>query len=260
MIDSHIHLDILAEHQTIDDLIMVMRQRNIVGAVIPATQPKEWQKQYQLAQQYGLGFSLGVHPWYVDNQWRQQIDALERQLDIVQTSADSQLLAIGECGLDGHHKDNFNAQRHSFDAQIQLAKHLKLPLIVHSVKAHEPMLKLLQQNKLPNTGVIHGFYGSVELAKRYIALGYKLGIGAILLNENANKLQQVIQQVPLDCLVIETDVAQVQLVKQTKNLPNDLQFELILPLLIKKIANLQKKSAVLVSEQVFRNTLQLFDL
>lgn len=259
MIDSHIHLDNINDPHQLSLLAALMQEQGINDAIIPAVEPSLWSRQLQVANQFGYAFSLGIHPWYVKHHWQQQISELATRL-AEESWISCRLVAIGECGLDGNYRDNFDWQLHSFSAQLALAKQYNLPVIIHAVKAHEQVLKLVEQAELCRGGVIHGFYGSPELATRYIRLGFKLGIGAILLNENAKKLQQVIQDVPLDCLVIETDIAQVNAVEQTTKTLNDPHFGLILPLLIKKIANLQKKSAVLVSEHVFCNTVQLFDL
>lgn len=86
-----------------------------------------------------------------------------------------------------------------------MAAELKLPLILHSVKTHNELLGMLKQHSLPRGGVVHAFNGSYETAIAYLELGFKLGIGGLLLNKNAKKLRDAVGKLPLDALLVETD-------------------------------------------------------
>ncbi|MCG9697328.1 TatD family hydrolase [Shewanella sp. Isolate11] len=263
-IDSHIHLD-FDEFDTIrQPLMQSLQQAGLVHSLIPGVSSHRWQKQLRIAKQYQSSYALGIHPWYCDEDWRSEIEELSLLLE--QHQKDKRLVAVGECGLDGLNsnkgRDNgtvWQRQLGCFEAQIQLAKTHHLPLIIHSVRAHHEVLGLLRQYS-PIGGVIHGFYGSVELAEQYLACGFKLGIGHLLLNEQAKKLDEVIIKLPLTAFVIETDIALVQQRKQLQTVNNTDESCSILPLVVEKIAILQKKSNVLISEQVFQNTVQLFEL
>ncbi|MCE9679104.1 TatD family hydrolase [Shewanella sp. AS1] len=257
-IDSHIHLDFDAFDGMRQPLVAALRQAGLTHLVIPGVSMAHWPKQKQVASEYDCHYALGIHPWYCKDDWQQEVNKLCNL--IAQQHQDAKLVALGECGLDGLYKETWEWQLGCFEAQLQLAQQYQLPLIIHSVKAHNEVLALLRRIKPQRGGVVHGFYGSVELAKQYLDLGLKLGIGHLLLNEQAKKLQMLIAQLPLTSFVIETDLSLTQKLNQLQLNRFADDSELILPLLIKKIAELQKKSSVLISEQMFANTQQLFDL
>ena len=258
VIDSHVHLDFDEFEPQREQLVEQMRQQGIVDAVIPGVSVERWGKLIEIAKRYQCHYALGIHPWYSSQNWQADVSLLEQYLAAGRD--ESSLVAIGECGLDGFHRDSWQWQLPCFEAHLALAQRYQLPIIIHSVKAHNEVLMLLKRYPLVRGGVIHGFYGGSELAKRYLDAGMKLGIGHLLLDETAKKLPETIVNLPLTSFVIETDLALISKVKKREIADEINGSSLILHLLIEKIANLQKKSCVLVSEQVFQNTLQLFDL
>ncbi|WP_108945897.1 TatD family hydrolase [Shewanella halifaxensis] len=257
LIDSHAHLDFPEFDTDRAELIVEMQQAGISNFIVPGVSATHWQNQLKVVEQFSCFFGLGIHPWYSDAvNIVNQLDSLHALLASHKKNKRSHLVAVGECGLDKLHNSYFDTQLKVFTAQIEFAIEFDLPLIIHAVKAHEEVLKLLKVLNPQKKGVIHGFYGGPELASRYVNLGYKLGIGGLLLNDNAPKLQHTVAQLPLDAFVLETDSPAMA----PKNSQNYRNTPLILPNILQKIANLQKKSAVLISEQMFSNVTQLFDL
>jgi len=254
IIDSHAHLDFPEFDDDRQHLFDEMKHAGIETAIIPGVSPEHWDKQIAVARQFSCPYALGIHPWYC------QSDSITLFNDLKGTisrcSHDENLVAIGECGLDKLRKSNWQAQLVQFERQLELAKELELPIILHVVKAHNEMLTLLKHYGLPKGGVIHGFYGGVELANEYIRLGYKLGIGGLILNNRAVKLKKCIASISLNSILIETDSPSMAPANsaETRNTP------LVLHSIVKEIANLQKKTSVLISEHAFLNTMQLFDL
>lgn len=262
VIDSHVHLDFNEFDHCRAPLMALMRQQGLLNAIIPGVAAKLWAKQLAVARQYQCHFGLGIHPWYCVRDWQASVSQLNIEIvkQMEQADDSSRLVAIGECGLDGLYRDSWQWQLPCFEAHLVLARRYRLPIIIHSVKAHNDVLELLKRHPLEKGGVIHGFYGGPQLARRYLDLGMKLGIGDLLLNEKASKLQETIVNLPLTSFVIETDLALISAAKK-RHLADKINGSgLILHLLIEKIAKLHKKTNVLVSEQVFQNTLQLFDL
>ncbi|ACJ28020.1 Hydrolase, TatD family [Shewanella piezotolerans WP3] len=254
MIDSHAHLDFSEFDHDRGELFQQMRDLGVEQVVIPGVSEDKWANQVRIAKQFDCPFALGIHPWFCHSMTNQTLANLRELL--LRSQQDEKLVAIGECGLDKLHKSNFATQLSVFKAQILLAEEFELPLIIHCVKSHEEMLNLLKVSKNVRKGVIHGFYGGPELASRYVHLGYKLGIGGLLLNDNAHKLQQTVAELPLSAFVLETDSPAMR----PQNSDSDRNSPLILPLLLKKMASLQKKTNVLISEQLYLNVSQLFDL
>lgn len=254
IVDSHAHLDFAEFDDDRAELFAAMHAANIRLCLIPGVSPAHWDKQLDVAAQFDCPFSLGIHPWWANSQWQPQMAELRSRL--YGLAGEQRLVAIGECGLDKHKNENWQWQMPLLEAQLALAAELELPLILHCVKAHNELLALLARYKLPRSGVIHGFYGSVEIAKRYIELGYRLGIGGLLLNNDAIKLHKVVAQLPIESFICETDSPAMA----PKNSVSRRNSPLIIGQIITKMAHLQKKSNVLISERLLANVTQLFEL
>ncbi|GGE88337.1 hydrolase TatD family protein [Shewanella carassii] len=263
--DSHAHLDFSDFDHDRLALIAAMKAAGIGGAIIPGVSREHWSKQKAIAHQLQLPFTLGIHPWYCPQTLVDcdlSLAALKTELT---TANDSLLVGIGECGLDKPKaelaQDNpahvsWNRQYRVLEGQLALAETLNLPLILHSVKTHNELLGMLKQHSLPRGGVIHAFNGSYEIATAYLDLGFKLGIGGLLLNKNAKKLRDVVGKLPLDALLVETDSPSMtpSILSEKRNTP------LTLVQIIAELANLQKNTNVLISEHLQQNLMQLFEL
>ena len=180
------------------------------------------------------------------------------------------VIAIGEIGLDYHYKreEQHRLKQHIwFIYQLNLAWKLKLPVILHVRDAHEDALRILKWHPARNLGgVIHCFYGSKEIAEQYLKLGYHIGIGGsvLQLEERARDLWEAIPHIPLDRILVETDapfilpyskdVIQPKLLRRARNT------SLILPAVIKKIAELKGVSPDEVEQATTTNIIQLFNL
>lgn len=253
MIDTHAHLDMSAFDGDREQLFEAMHRSGITSVILPGVSVDQWQKQIQIAQQFDCFFSLGIHPWYVP----ESIDAAIIKLDAIlqQHSKNKRLVAVGECGLDKLHHWS-DKQLLLLDKQLALAKAYQLPVILHAVKAHQELLTMLAHFRLPKGGVVHGFYGNSDIAKRYISLGFKLGVGGLILNPSAKKLRETVVNLPLEHFLLETDSPSMAPFDhpQSRNTP------LILPRVVSEIAFLKEKSTVCILEQLNSNALQLFDL
>lgn len=254
MLDTHAHLDFAEFDADRDDVVQRMRQVGIDNLIIPGVSPSHWPKQLQIAKQYHSYFALGIHPWFCPENLDEAIAALTLQVDELREC--QRFIAIGECGLDKIHADNWRQQLAFFEAQLTLAHGENLPVIIHAVKAHSEVLSYLKRHKLPRGGVIHGFSGSSDIALEYTKLGFKLGIGGLIMNPNAKKLLKTVSELPLDSFLLETDSPAMPPpnVTDKRNQPANAVF------FIDKIAILQKKSSVLISEHLALNAMQLFDL
>ena len=208
--------------------------------------------------------AMGIHPTRsVFEKWsdRKKLDAFAKMPGVI---------AIGECGLDYHYKreEQHRLKQHIwFLYQLDLAWRLKKPVILHVRDAHEDALRILRWHPARKLGgVIHCFYGSREIAEQYLKLGYHFGIGGSLLQqeERAGALWEAIKHIPLDKILLETDapfilpyckdVIQPKLLRRARNT------SLILPAVIRKIAELKNLSAEEVETAVAENTIRLFAL
>ncbi|HCM9443956.1 TPA: TatD family hydrolase, partial [Enterobacter cloacae subsp. cloacae] len=125
---------------------------------------------------------------------------------------ENKLVAMGEIGLDLY-RDNphFERQQTILDAQLRLAKRHDLPVILHSRRTHDKLAMHLKRIDLPRKGVVHGFSGSLQQAQRFIELGYKVGVGGTITYPRASKTRDVIAQLPLSALLLETDAPDMPL-------------------------------------------------
>jgi TatD DNase family protein len=145
--------------------------------------------------------ALGVHPSEVEELTDESFVWLERALQ------HPKCVAVGEIGLDYHYPDpTHDVQKKWFIRQMELAKSAKLPMVVHSREAAKDTMDLLKEYKASEIGgVVHCFSYSTEIAREVLQLGLLIGIGGILTFSNAKKLKEVVQYIPLDSIVVETD-------------------------------------------------------
>ncbi|WP_144210426.1 TatD family hydrolase [Shewanella donghaensis] len=253
MIDSHAHLDLADFDHDRATLFQQMHVNGIETALIPGIRESNWSKQIAIANEFNCYFALGIHPWYVPDDIPKSLDALNHHIGI--HNADDNFVALGECGLDKL-KGWGQPQIELLTGQLGMAIDWNLPVILHAVKAHPELLASLKTYQNQKGGVIHGFYGGPELAQSYIKLGYKLGIGGLLMNPHAKKLHKTVTEVDIKHFIIETDSPSMTPYNSVEKRNTPLQ----LSNFVQKIANLQKKTTVFILEQLDRNVSQLFEL
>lgn len=200
--DSHAHYDDEAFNDDREELLNSM-QGNGIGYIVNVGASMESTKaSVELAQQYDFIYAaVGVHPSDVEGL---NEDDMQR---IKAYSALEKVAAIGEIGLDYHYPEpEKEIQKKWFRRQLELAKEVSLPVIIHSRDAANDTLEILKEydGKLKG-GVIHCFSYSPEMASEYVKMGYYIGIGGVLTFKNAKKLKEVADIVPIDRIVIETD-------------------------------------------------------
>ena len=192
LFDSHCHLENDMPHD-IDKMVYI-------GCDLDSSlESIEWTKKE--ARIYG---TVGFHPEFA-NQWN-----LDQQNKIEQLAKEDKIVAIGEIGLDYHWEDNPSRelQRKCFEDQIELAKKLKMPICIHSRDADQETMDILKaHDAFDKTGgvLLHCFSGSAELAKQYIKLGAWISVAGPVTYKNNRKTIEVVNVVPLDRLLIETD-------------------------------------------------------
>ncbi|MGS2743687.1 TatD family hydrolase [Halomonas sp. LS-001] len=201
LIDAHCHLD-FADFDT--DRDQVFERAQAVGVkhfVVPGTTRARWRQVQALGQRDNVSIGLGLHPYFMQMHADEDIQALEQALDVSTT----QVVAVGECGIDARLRDTLEQQWRFFDAQLRLAKAYSLPVIIHCVHANDQVAKRLRQLALPKGGMIHGFAGSPEQAQAFNALGFVVGLGGTLTYSRARRVQRAVKSLPDDGFVLETD-------------------------------------------------------
>lgn len=198
--DTHCHLDVADFDLDRNEVIKHCREQGISKIIIPAIESKTWVKILDLCKaEKGLYPALGLHPVFIKQHHADDINKLEKLLETVSP------VAIGEIGLDFYIKELDQQQQiNLFEAQLQIAKNHDLPVILHVRKAHDQVLQLLKKIKVKG-GFSHAFNGSLQQAKQYIDLGFKLGFGGTLTYENSTKIHNLAKLLPLESIVLETD-------------------------------------------------------
>jgi TatD DNase family protein len=202
LIDTHTHLDDTRFDGDRDTMIERARQAGIEAFVTIGCDLATSRSAVALADQHPDVFaSIGVHPHevqYIDDAWYSEFRRLAQHRKVV---------AYGEIGLDYHYNHSSpQSQRQRFREQIQLARELRLPLIIHTREAQEDTIKILKEEKAAEIGgVFHCFSGDAWLAKDALDLGFYLSFSGILTFQNAAMLRDIAKQAPLDRVLVETD-------------------------------------------------------
>lgn len=195
--DSHCHL--YSEYYDDVESILEISQNNQVNRYINNGCDSNTNKEVlKLVKKYeNMYGTLGIHPEFVLNYTAKDIDFIKANLN------NSKIVGIGEIGLDYHYtKESKEDQIKLFETQLKIAQDNNIPVIIHSREATLDTLNTLK--KFNVKGIIHSFSGSLETAKEYIKMGYLIGVNGVITFKNCN-IKDVIKEIPLDNLVLETD-------------------------------------------------------
>lgn len=202
-VDSHCHLDAAefdADRQAVRDSA---RSAGVGLCVLPAVEAANFDAVRLLAHTHGDVYALGIHPLYTPQAQAQDLQTLDQQLRLHRS--DKRLVAVGETGLDGWVPGlDMATQQRFYTAQLQLARLHRLPVILHVRRSADLLLKGLRQTPVQG-GIAHAFNGSLQQARQFIDLGFKLGFGGALTYERALQLRRLATELPLEALVLETD-------------------------------------------------------
>jgi TatD DNase family protein len=164
-----------------------------------------------LAHRFADAYALGIHPLYTPQAEDKDLATLDTHLHAHRD--DPRLVAVGEVGLDGfvpeiNTPEAFAKQTHFFEAQLQIAQRHQLPVILHVRRSADGLLKGLRQFPVSG-GIAHAFNGSLQQAKMFIEMGFKLGFGGAMTYDRATKLRALATELPLSALVLETDAPDI---------------------------------------------------
>ena len=210
-IDTHCHLD-AAEFDADRDLVRQnAKSLGVETCVIPAVMASHFDEVRLLAHRHADAYALGIHPLYTPQAEDKDLASLDTHLHAHRD--DPRLVALGEIGLDGfvpeiNTPEAFAKQTHFFEAQLQIAQRHQLPVILHVRRSADGLLKGLRQFPVAG-GIAHAFNGSLQQAKMFIEMGFKLGFGGAMTYDRATKLRALAIELPLSALVLETDAPDI---------------------------------------------------
>ncbi len=247
-IDTHCH--IFSEYyDDIDKVISECRDNNIDKIIVNGSNIKSNIEVMELANKYDIVYAaIGFHPTELDNFKEEYFCFLEENIN------NSKVVAIGEIGLD-YHYDNTDKEKQImiFKRQLDIANKYNKPIIVHSRDSIQDTYNILKQYKVK--GSIHCFSGSVEMAREFIKLGYKLGIGGIITYKNAKTIKEVVRDIDLSYILLETDSPYLtpSPYRGESNSPK------YIPLIAEAIADIKDVSIVDISRVTTANAEAIFD-
>lgn len=200
LVDSHLHLDLEQFDDDRDAVVARARADRVQGFVLIGFEPRRWRSTAGLCARYpGMVRAAGVHPNSAATWEAGTPAALAAEL------GKPGVVAVGEIGLD-FYRDSADpeSQRAVFAAQLELARALNMPVIIHQRAAETEVLSTLERFA-PLRGVMHCFTGDSEYAAQYLALGLHLGFGGVLTFPRSEGVREAARSAPLDRLLLETD-------------------------------------------------------
>lgn len=210
-VDTHCHLDAAEFDADRDAVRDAARQAGVTQCLIPAVHADHFDAVRQLAHRHGDVYALGIHPLYTPQASEQHLQQLDDALR--QHRADPRLVAVGEIGLDAFlpaltESAAWDKQQAFYRAQLTLARHHQLPVILHVRRSADALLKGLRDIPVCG-GIAHAFNGSVQQAMAFIDRGFKLGFGGALTFDRALQLRRLATALPLSAIVLETDAPDI---------------------------------------------------
>lgn len=254
LIDTHTHLDFDPFDHDRKEVLEACKAVGVERILVLGVHRPNWERVWQMAQDEPAVYAaLGLHPVFLEEHRPEHVDALRDWLQRLQ--GEDKLCAIGEIGLDYYiEAPDKERQQQLLEAQFELANEFELPVLLHSRRAHAQMIATLKRHKLKRTGIAHAFSGSWEEAREYIKLGYKLGLGGAGTWPQAHRMRRVLQQLPLDSIVLETDAPDITPYSHAgqRNSPA------FLPDICRELAELRGISPEELADASYRNSCELF--
>ena len=200
--DTHVHYDDKAFDEDRDELLAGLKEQGIGTVVNISSDLDSVKRTLELTKRYPFIYgAVGIHPSDTA-----QLDE-EKFAWLRQMTQQDKVVAIGEIGLDYYWDEpDREIQKQWFLRQLLLARETSLPVVIHSRDAAKDTLDLMKAERAGELGgVIHCFSYGVDLAREYLNMGFYLGIGGVLTFKNGKKLKEVVEYMPLDRIVLETD-------------------------------------------------------
>lgn len=202
IIDSHAHYDDESFNDDREEVLKQITENGVIGIMNCACSYESLNTTDKLTKEHDYIYgALGIHP---ENAYEFKDDTLDEIKEYIKKN--DKIVAIGEIGLDYYWDENPSkeVQKEAFRKQMNLAKELDMPVVIHDREAHMDTLEIMKE--FPEVkGVVHCFSGSKEFAMECIKLGYYIGFTGVVTFKNAKKIVEVAKEVPLDRILVETD-------------------------------------------------------
>jgi TatD DNase family protein len=254
IIDTHCHLNFNLFHDDLSDVLARARECGVGRIIVPATDIASSQEAIELGHKYPeIYAAVGIHPNDAAGFSLRDIDRLH------DLASDPRVIAIGEIGLDKYHDDvDLPVQICAFEAQLELARSISLPVLIHNREADLEMDSILHHwfhDQVPEkTGILHAFSSSVEFARSSVEMGFYLGFGGPITYKNAGSKPQVLREIHKDRIVLETDAPFLS-PQQKRGKRNEPAFTVFVA---EEIARIWETSLDVVKEITTQNAARIF--
>ena len=197
LVDTHCHL-FSEYYDNIDEVLNKASESGVKAVIVNGTNSYDNREVVELVSKYDMVYgALGLQPQEIGDDWEECLKYIEEHI------CDDKIIAIGEIGLDYHYECDRELQKLIFRKQLDLATKYNKSVIIHSRDAIKETYDILKVYHLK--GIMHCYSGSVEMARLFNELGYYLGIGGVCTFKNASKIIDVIKNISLEYIVLETD-------------------------------------------------------
>lgn len=253
--ETHAHYDDEQFHEDREDVLLDLPKKGITPVINVGASIESTKTSLALAEKYDFIYAaVGVHPSDIDGLKEESFMWLSEQ------TKHKKAVAVGEIGLDYYWEKEGSVQeqqRYWFQRQLELAKSVKLPVIIHSRDAAEDTLKVMREahaEEIP--GVIHCYSYSPELAQEFVKMGYYIGVGGVVTFKNAKKLVRTVEELPMEKILLETDCPYMapEPFRGTRNDSRNI------PYIIAKIAEIKGLAPETVEDAARENAFRLFQI
>ncbi len=252
--DTHCHLDFARFDEDREALLQRCVAAGVERILLPGVTAAGWDGLVRLCRRSRDGVqllaALGLHPVFMDQHAGRDLERLDSWFK----DRPGELVAVGEIGLDYLlPKASWPAQQMLFRQQLQIARKAQVPVLLHVRKAHDQVLKILREQQFTGGGVVHAFSGSEQQAMRYIERGFLFGVGGAITWPRATRLRALMESLPLESLVLETDAPDMK----PSFCDDEWNSPLSLPGIAQHLARVKRVSVEQIAEQTLRNMLRL---
>jgi TatD DNase family protein len=247
-IDTHCHIS-KEDYDDIEKVINEAKENQVEYLIVCGCDKKGIEEAIEIANNHdNIFLEIGYHPSEVLTTTDEDLEELKI------LAKNNKVVAIGEIGLDYHwDKENKEKQKELFKKQIDIAKELNLPVVIHSRDAFQDTYDILKEANWK--GDIHCFSGNLENAKMYLSLGFYLGIGGVLTFKNTN-LTETIKEIPEDKILLETDSPYLA-PEPFRGHKNESKF---IPVIAEKMGNILNKNKEEIGKITTDNAKKIFNL
>lgn len=255
--ESHAHYNDDAFDEDRDELLRSMPENGVLKLTNVCADLKSIDETIDLIKKYDYFYGvLGIHPSDSGELTEEDIQRIRKlcQEDLSKTEKERRILAIGEIGLDYHWPEpSIEIQKKWFYRQMELARELDMPVVIHSREACQDTLEILRQ--YPEVkGIVHCYSYSKETARDFLSMGYYFGIGGVVTFNNAKKLKEAVAYIPMDRIVLETDCPYMAPVPNRGKRNSSLN----IPYVIEEIAKIKEMKPEEVEQMAWDNTFRVF--